>query len=63
VPSGEPPDPDGLEAHLAESMPSWWLPDAYEIRDAIPRTSTGKFDKKQLREGLDVTLDRTPGES
>lgn len=63
VPSGEPPDPDGLEAHLAESMPSWWLPDAYEIRDAIPRTSTGKFDKKQLREGLDVTLDRTPGEN
>ena len=57
-------DPDDLEAHLAESMPSWWLPDEYIIRESIPRTSTGKFDKKRLREGLDeVALERSPGDS
>jgi fatty-acyl-CoA synthase len=57
-------DPDDLEAHLADAMPSWWLPDEYVIREAIPRTSTGKFDKKRLREGLDdLTLARAPGEN
>jgi fatty-acyl-CoA synthase len=56
--------PDELEAHLAESMPSWWLPDDYVVRESIPRTSTGKFDKKRLREGLDdVALERAPGDS
>jgi fatty-acyl-CoA synthase len=41
---------EGLEAHLAETFPDWWLPDEYEFLDAIPRTSTGKFDKMSLRE-------------
>jgi fatty-acyl-CoA synthase len=46
-----------LEAHLAETFPDWWLPDEYEFLKAIPRTSTGKFDKKRLREEFDdVTL-------
>lgn len=35
-----------LEPHFA----SWWLPDAIEITDAIPRTSTGKWKKSVLRE-------------
>ena len=48
---------DELDAHLAETFPDWWLPDVYEFLEAIPRTSTGKFDKKQLREQFDdVTL-------
>jgi fatty-acyl-CoA synthase len=34
---------------LAERFPRWWLPDRIELLDAIPRTSTGKFDKKVLR--------------
>ena len=56
-------EPDDLEAHLAESMPSWWLPDEYVVRDTIPRTSTGKFDKKEVRERLDdLTLPRAPGD-
>ena len=49
---------DELEAHLAERFPSWWLPDRYEFVEAIPRTSTGKFDKKTLRERFgDVRLE------
>ena len=28
----------------------WQLPDRYEVIDAIPRTSTGKFSKLKLRE-------------
>lgn len=49
---------DELEAHLAERFPSWWLPDRYEFLEAIPQTSTGKFDKMRLREQYgDVTLE------
>lgn len=48
---------DELDEFLGERFPAWWLPDRYEIVDAIPRTSTGKFDKKVLRERFDdVTL-------
>jgi fatty-acyl-CoA synthase len=35
-----------LEVHFAK----FWLPDAYEVVDAIPRTSSGKFLKAALRE-------------
>ena len=42
-----------LEAHLEARFPSWWLPDRYEFLDAIPRTSTGKFDKMRLRQQYD----------
>ena len=46
-----------LDEFLGERFPAWWLPDRYEIVDAIPRTSTGKFDKKVLRDRFaDVTL-------
>ena len=48
---------DELDAFLGERFPAWWLPDRYETVDAIPRTSTGKFDKKVLRDQFaDVTL-------
>ena len=47
-----------LDAHLGERFPDWWLPDRYEFVEAIPRTSTGKFDKKTLREEFgDVRLE------
>jgi fatty-acyl-CoA synthase len=32
----------------------WWLPDDYIFVDAIPRTSTGKFLKRELRERIAV---------
>ncbi|MBI3789630.1 MAG: long-chain fatty acid--CoA ligase [Gemmatimonadetes bacterium] len=39
-----------LNAFLAQQFPKWWLPDATEFVDAIPRTSAGKFLKSALRE-------------
>jgi fatty-acyl-CoA synthase len=50
-------DEADLNEFLGERFPAWWLPDRYEIVDEIPRTSTGKFDKKVLRDRFgDVTL-------
>jgi fatty-acyl-CoA synthase len=43
---------DELRAHLAAQVPKWWLPDAFAFIDEVPKTSTGKFDKKRLREWL-----------
>jgi fatty-acyl-CoA synthase len=39
-----------LRAHLAGTFAKWQLPDRFEVLDAIPRTSTGKFWKVKLRE-------------
>ena len=39
-----------LRAFLAPKFAKWWIPDAYEFVEAIPRTSTGKFLKTKLRE-------------
>jgi fatty-acyl-CoA synthase len=36
--------------YLAKTFAKWWLPDAVEFLDEIPRTSTGKFQKTALRE-------------
>ena len=41
--------PDELRAFLAPHFSKFWLPDAYEFIDAIPRTSAGKFQKSALR--------------
>jgi fatty-acyl-CoA synthase len=38
-----------LRAFLAPLFPKFWLPDAFEFIDAIPRTSAGKFQKSALR--------------
>ena len=35
---------------LAADYPKWWLPDAVEYIDEIPKTATGKFSKKDIRE-------------
>jgi fatty-acyl-CoA synthase len=35
---------------IAPKFAKWWLPDEYVFVDAIPRTSTGKFLKRALRE-------------
>jgi fatty-acyl-CoA synthase len=42
--------PEELRQHLGDRFPSWWVPDEVEFVESIPRTSTGKFDKKVLRE-------------
>ncbi|MEF8775204.1 MAG: long-chain fatty acid--CoA ligase [Haloarculaceae archaeon] len=35
---------------LAEKFPDWWEPERYVFIDAVPKTATGKFSKKDLRE-------------
>ena len=39
-----------LRKHLSSDFPKWWLPDATEFVDHIPRTSTGKLLKSVLRD-------------
>ena len=49
---GAAPGADALLAPLRGHVPDWWLPDRVVMVDAIPRTATGKFDKKVLRARL-----------
>jgi fatty-acyl-CoA synthase len=39
-----------LLAFLGDKFAKWWVPDGVEFVQAIPRTSTGKFQKSALRE-------------
>ncbi len=48
--TGDPPDADKLRSFLEPQVATWWLPDDYVLIDEIPKTGTGKFDKKVLRE-------------
>ena len=41
---------EALREHLAPRFLKYWLPDAVVFIDAIPRTSTGKFKKSDLRQ-------------
>ena len=41
---------DQLRGFLEPQVARWWLPDEYVFVDEIPKTSTGKFDKKALRQ-------------
>jgi fatty-acyl-CoA synthase len=50
-----------LAAHLLQhGFAKWQLPDGYVFRDAIPRTSTGKFMKMTLRDELRAWKARQP---
>ena len=42
-------DADGIRRFLADRVAKWWLPDRIEFIDEVPKTSVGKFDKKELR--------------
>lgn len=54
-----------LQDRLAEAYPDWWVPDAVEFIEEVPKTATGKFSKQTLRdryrepdpEAYDMTLD------
>jgi acyl-CoA synthetase (AMP-forming)/AMP-acid ligase II len=51
-------EPDDLLAHLTTRLPKWWLPADFAFIPEVPKTSTGKFDKKRLRDQLrDGALD------
>jgi fatty-acyl-CoA synthase len=47
---GTDPDPEELIASIGDQFPKWWLPDRVEFIDDIPKTATGKFSKRTLRE-------------
>jgi len=51
---GEAADTDTLADEIMELLtddyPKWWLPDSIEYIDEIPKTATGKFSKKDIRE-------------
>jgi fatty-acyl-CoA synthase len=48
--AGETLSSDELLEFLAPRVAKWWLPEAVEFVDEIPKTSVGKFSKKTLRE-------------
>jgi fatty-acyl-CoA synthase len=45
-------DAQAIVAHLEPRVARWWLPDEVAFIDQVPKTSTGKFDKKVLRQRL-----------
>ena len=47
---GETLTAEEVRAHLEPLVPRWWLPDAVEFIDEVPKTSVGKFSKRTLRE-------------
>ncbi|MCX2930856.1 long-chain fatty acid--CoA ligase [Mycobacterium sp. CVI_P3] len=49
VKSGESLTAEEVIDHLVPRVAKWWLPDAVEFIDAVPKTSVGKFSKKTLR--------------
>ena len=38
---------------IEAEYPKWWRPDDVVYIDEVPKTATGKFDKKVLREEYD----------
>ena len=41
---------DGLRSWLEPRVAKWWLPEVIEFIEEVPKTSVGKFSKKDLRE-------------
>jgi fatty-acyl-CoA synthase len=50
VKAGETLTAEEVISHLEPRVAKWWLPDAVEFIDEVPKTSVGKFSKKTLRE-------------
>ncbi|MDX1876143.1 fatty acid--CoA ligase [Mycolicibacterium sp. 120266] len=52
-----------LQDYLRDKVARWWIPERWAFVDRLPRTSTGKYDKKCLREqhrqGLLTPVDLT----
>ncbi len=47
---GEDLSADDVRSFLDGRVAKWWIPDSYEFIDEVPKTSVGKFSKKDLRE-------------
>jgi fatty-acyl-CoA synthase len=50
VKPGESLTADEVMEFLSPRVAKWWLPDAIEFIDEVPKTSVGKFSKKTLRD-------------
>ncbi|MGD9528112.1 MAG: long-chain fatty acid--CoA ligase [Pseudonocardia sp.] len=50
VKEGETLTAEEVIAHLEPRVAKWWLPDAVEFIDEVPKTSVGKFSKRTLRD-------------
>ena len=48
---------DELIDFLAERVAKWWLPDKVLLVEQIPKTATGKFDKKVVRDQFSNLLE------
>ncbi len=46
---GAPATAEELREFLSSRVARWWVPDEYRFISSIPRTSTGKSDKRELR--------------
>jgi fatty-acyl-CoA synthase len=46
---GAAPTPEELREFLLPHVVKWWVPDAFELLDELPKTSVGKIDKRALR--------------
>ena len=49
---------DEIYEILREDYPKWWLPDDIEFIEEVPKTATGKFSKKDLREQYSDPFER-----
>jgi fatty-acyl-CoA synthase len=47
--NGAPIDIAVLRAHLASRVARWWIPERWAFISEVPKTSVGKYDKKNLR--------------
>ncbi|HWD07417.1 MAG TPA: long-chain-fatty-acid--CoA ligase [Amycolatopsis sp.] len=43
---------DELREHLRSHVAGWWIPDEFHFVSELPRNSTGKFDKRAIRDQL-----------
>jgi fatty-acyl-CoA synthase len=41
--------PDELRTFLGDRVAKWWIPERWAFVEELPKTSVGKFDKKELR--------------
>lgn len=47
--AGSSSTPEDLVAFLESRVSRWWLPERWSLVTEVPKTSVGKFDKKELR--------------
>jgi fatty-acyl-CoA synthase len=41
---------EDIQAHLAQHVAKWWLPDEVHFVESLPHTATGKLLKTELRD-------------